>query len=125
MHGRVSLRLNNLQLANDLCAVSTTLRELRRIHVKAYGALIPHVFMASVLAHVGRCLFEGIGGDPERECSEIASILQALEAAMADGDRETRNVVAISFVRDAELEPFFTQLRPLLGPKMRLQAGGR
>jgi len=44
-----------------------------------------------------------------------------MEQGMAQGDRETRNAVALSFARDAELEDFFHYLRPLMGPKLRAQ----
>ena len=125
MQVRIASRINNLQLANDLCAVSSALREVRRVHVHSFGALVPHVFMGSVLSHVGKCLFANLGREPFRDCREVASILEALEDGMANGDRETRNVVAISFVRDAELEPFFGLLRPLMGPKMAVQLRDR
>lgn len=117
--------LNNLTLVAAICEFSSQLREVRRMHVHSFGALIPHVFMGSVLAHVGRCLFENGGRDPLRHSAEVTSILEALERGMAGGDRETRNVISISFVRDAELEPFFALLRPHLGPKMRVELRGR
>lgn len=113
--------INNLQLAENLCEISSALREARRVHVKSFGALVPHVFMGSVLAHVGRCLFED---QPHQDSKEIASILAVLESAFAGGDRETRNVISISFVRDAELEPFFKLLRPLMGPKLKVELRG-
>jgi hypothetical protein len=113
--------VNNLQLAEDLCASSTSLHEARRRHVKHHGALLPHVFMGEVLAYVGA----GVGGPAatmgEVPSAEISEILCTLERGMASGDRETRNVIAMSFVWDAELEPYFGRLRPLLGPKVRAQ----
>ena len=115
--------LNNRQLADELCAGSCTLREARRAHVQSFGTLIPHVFMGSVLAHVGRCVLQKVLGKAASR-AEMLSILQTLESAMDAGDRETRNVIAISFVRDAELEPFFRLLRPHMGPKMSLQLRG-
>ena len=42
---------------------------------------------------------------------------------MVDGDRETRNVIAVSFACDAQLESFFPRLRRMLGPRMRAQVG--
>jgi hypothetical protein len=105
--------MNNRELADNLCAASIALRETRRVHVKSYGTLIPHVFMGDVLARIGRCL-----DDAKRE-PEVAAILGALENGMSTGDRETRNVISLSFVADGELESFFAVLRPLLGPKVR------
>lgn len=113
--------LNNRQLADNLCASSAELREARRAHVQSFGALIPHVFMGSVLAYVGRCL-RGSRAEPVRE---VVSIMEALECGMETGDRETRNVIAISFARDAEVEPFFERLRPYMGSKLKVQLQGR
>jgi hypothetical protein len=44
---------------------------------------------------------------------------------MTEGDRETRNVIAISFARDSEVELFFDELVPLLGPRTRAQLAGK
>jgi hypothetical protein len=111
--------VNNLQLAEDLCAGSTSLSEARRRHVSHHGTLLPHVFMGEVLAYVGAGVGRPAGADGSS--AEISAILGTLERGMATGDRETRNVIAMSFAWDAELEPYFGQLRPLLGPKVRAQ----
>ncbi len=112
--------MSNEELANELCAVSPILRDARRVHVANFGALIPHVFMSDVLARVGACLLES-GAPPH----EAGTILASLERALAEGDRETRNVISISFARDGELEPFFARLWPLLGPRLRAQCTGK
>lgn len=110
-----------MQLADRLCEVSTALSQARQTHVKSFGTLIPHVFMSDVLAHVGFCLLPGTGPAVAGYRAEIDGILESLESAMTVGDRETRNVIAISFVHDGELEPFFDEIKPLLGPKVRAQ----
>ena len=79
---------------------------------------MPHVFMGDVLSHVGGCIARGMAGG-----AEARAILGTLEQGMTLGDRETRNVIGISFARDAELETFFAALAPLLGPRLRVQAG--
>lgn len=111
--------LNSRELVDDICDGSPTLRESRRAHIDSFGTLIPHVFMAHVLARAGACT--GPAGDR----AELAAILAALELGMASGDRETRNVIAVSFVADGELESFFRELRPLLGPKVAAQVQGK
>jgi hypothetical protein len=117
--------MNNRDLAALLCAASTTLAEAHRRHLAAYGTLIPHVYMGEVLGHVGRRFGEvGRTGAWELD-GELGTILGALDRAVAEGDRETRNVVALSFVRDGELEWFFAQLRPHFGPALRMQLTGR
>ena len=35
------------------------------------------------------------------------------------------NVIAVSFVNDAELELFFEDVRPLLGPRLQAQLQGK
>ena len=116
--------LNNRQLVDELCAVSPGLREARRLHVNAFGTLIPHVFMASVLAHIGGCLNADQWRQVRQHAVEITAIIGMLEKGMDVGDRETRNVISISFARDSELEPFFYMLRPQLGPKVSAQLRG-
>jgi len=74
-----------------------------------------------VLERVGHCLGAGTGFATEAHRVEMEGILAALERGMIQGDRETRNVIAISFVRGSEGELFFGELFPLLGPKTRSQ----
>jgi hypothetical protein len=109
--------MNNRELVENLCAISPFLTEARRVHLHNFGTLIPHVFMASVLARVGQCLLMGSGDARSAHRRELEGIAEALEAGMRTGDRETRNVIAISFVRDSEVEVFFDELRKWLGPK--------
>lgn len=116
--------MNNLQLVENLCAGSIVLTEARRTHVKSFGTLIPHVFMGDVLARVGTCILAG-GKAITEHGPELAAILESLEQGLAAGDRETRNVISISFVNDGELEPFFGQLKQLMGPRVRAQLQGR
>ena len=116
--------MSNRELAERLCASSPHLRECWRVHLERYGNLVPHFFMADVLARVGRC--RAAFTDPHAaEHAELVSILAALEHGLATGDQETRNVIALSFVDDAEQEVFFPALRPLLGPRLRAQVKGK
>lgn len=109
----------------QLCGASTALREARRRHLATFETLIPHIFMTDVLARVGICL-AFVGGDQSQEHrAEAAAILEALERGLLEGGQETRNVIAVSFVNDSELELFFEQLKPLLGPRMRGQLQGK
>jgi hypothetical protein len=117
--------MNNVELVEELCAVSAPLREARRVHMESFGTLIPHVFMAAVLARVGQCLLKGYPDARDQHRPELVGILEALEAGMQGGDRETRNVIAISFVRDSEVEAFFGDLKQWLGPRTLGQMGGR
>ena len=117
--------LNNLELADNLCAVSQALREARRMHVRQFGALIPHLFMGDVLARAGACVALGTAHALREHRREIEEIIAAIEQGLARGDRETRNVIAVSFVNDAELEQFFDELRPFLGARALAQLRGR
>lgn len=115
--------LSSLELVDEICACSPALREARRVHLESFGTLIPHVFMGQVLLRVGSCLGASHGGADD--FAELSGILRSLEIGMEAGDREARNVIAVSFVGDAELETFFRALRPLLGPKVAAQVQGK
>jgi hypothetical protein len=117
--------MTNADLVENLCSASPALYEARRRHLESLRILIPHVFMSDVLARVGICvaLQRAEGRGVHR--AEAAAILAQLERGLAEGDRETRNVIAVSFVNDSELELFFEELRPLLGPRMGAQLQGR
>ena len=117
--------MTNAELVDELCEASVALREAHRIHLRHYGTLIPHVFMADVLKRIGRCLAGEATDGPLELNPEMRGILEALEIGMVEGDRETRNVIALSFARDSEVELFFRQLMPLMGPRTRAQLGGR
>ena len=117
--------ISNMQLVDALCDVSIPLREARRVHLETYGTLIPHVFMADVLARVGQCLGAARAPGSAPHAAEVESIMAALERGLADGERETRNVIALSFARDSQLETFFTELRMLMGPRTSTQLRGQ
>jgi hypothetical protein len=117
--------MSNSELVEALCGASVPLREARRVHVESYGLLIPHVFMAEVLKRIGQCLRADAVNRHEAHGPEMRNILGTIERGMEEGDRETRNVISISFTRDSELELFFDELRPMLGPRTRAQLQGR
>ena len=108
-----------------LCEVSVPLREALRVHVASYGILIPHVFMSDVLKRVGTCLAAQRAAGSPAHAAEVEGILVTLERGLAQGERETCNVIALSFARDSELEVFFEELRPLMGPRTRAQLAGK
>ena len=117
--------MDNIELVERLCEASVPLRESKRLHLAVYGTLIPHVFMAEVLKRIGVCLASGVKEALATHGPEMLGILEVLELGMSQGERETRNVIAISFSRDSETELFFDELLPLLGPRTRLQLSGR
>lgn len=117
--------VTNAQLVDALCEVSVPLREALRLHLASYGVLIPHVFMADVLSRVGECVAIRRMGGLATHDAEVEGILLALERGLGEGELETRNVIALSFARDSELELFFEDLRPLLGPRTRAQLHGK
>jgi hypothetical protein len=114
-------QMNNQQLAAALGSGSPVLAASLDAHLRRHGTLIPHVFMGEVLAHVRERLLGAVNCAAEARRREISGILESLEQGMAVGDRETRNVIAISFVSRGEDQPFFAAILPLLGPRVRLQ----
>lgn len=122
--GRVDAALGtmtNAELVGLLCSASPALREARRLHVRNFGTLVPHVFMREVLARVGHCLEPGSGARME----EVRGILEILERGLAEGERGTHDVIALSFVNDAEIAGFYDQLLPLLGPRLQHEVRGK
>lgn len=117
--------MTNVELAESVCSVSAPLFEARRLHLHAYGCLIPHVFMGDVLKRIGECLAARTAAGRAIDSTEVQGILNALERGMVDGERETRNVIAMSFARDSELEIFFKDLQSLMGPRTRAQLHGK
>lgn len=117
--------MTNAELVDGLCMASVALREARRVHLGAYGVLIPHVFMADVLKRLGQCIARDAVGGHSEDAPEVRGILEMIETGMAEGDRETRNVIALSFARDSEMEIFFARLMPMMGPHTRAQLGGQ
>ena len=94
----------------------------------AFMGLVVNDFGAAastVLVHVGECLAADRLGGETSHAAEVGNIMEALERGLAQGERETRNVIALSFARDSELESFFEQLRLLMGPRTRAQLHGR
>jgi hypothetical protein len=113
--------MSNRDLAESLCEASKALAEARIAHEAKFGNLIPHVFMGDVVARLGACLRADGKGPRVRNASEIAGILRFLEEGIANGDAETRNVVAFSFAGGEGMEPILAALGPLLGPRIRAQ----
>lgn len=109
--------VSNVELARRLCDESMDLRAAHERHVALHGNLIPHLFMGDVLARTRACV-QWRGANPESRDAELAGILAALERATEGGDRETVSVIGISFLRDAEGEPFFATLKTRLGPRL-------
>jgi len=116
--------MTNAELVAALCDASVALREAHRVHLRHYGTLVPHVFMADVLRRMGQCLAGGTANGFTEDAPEMRGILEVIETGMGEGDRETRNVIALSFARDSELEGFFAQLAPMMGPLTRAQLAG-
>lgn len=110
--------MTNWELAAQLCSWSAELRAARRSHLDEYGKLVPHLFMADVLARVVKCQ-RAFSDAKASERKELDAILDVLESGARIGDQHTRNVIANGFIHTASTEPFFATLWPLLGPNLR------
>jgi hypothetical protein len=122
VRSRASAPLNNLEVVERLCAASPALSATCRQHVRGLGSIVPHVFMADVLARVGACMTaETVKGRTALR-PEVVAILAVLEIAAISADIDTRRVIASSFVNAGERLKFFAKLRPMLG--IRLAAMG-
>ena len=47
--------MDNTELVDALCKASVRLREARRMHLRDYGILLPHVFMGEVHRLIDAC----------------------------------------------------------------------
>jgi len=122
VRSRASAPLNNFELVEKLCAASPALSVTCRRHVRGLGSIVPHVFMADVLARVGDCMTAATAKGRQALRPEVVAILAVLELAAVSADIETRRVITSSFVNAAERLKFFAKLRPMLG--LRLAAMG-
>lgn len=118
VRSKAGTSVDNLELADRLCAISTSLGESRLVHVRILGSLVPHVFMASVLERVRACLCADTSLERRDRRPEMEAILAVLDSVAADGDRDTRGVIALSFVRDAKKREFYADLLPLMGRRL-------
>jgi hypothetical protein len=111
--------MNNLELVERLCAVSERLADLRRLHVRNLGSLMPHVFMGDVLTHVRHCLTAETARERLDRRPEVEAILGVLDTAAGTAGADTRHVIVSSFLRDGERASFFPELRAHLGRKLQ------
>jgi len=109
------------QLFAEVEKVSPGFRPVLAEHLGDYGELLAHVLVADLLRYVGSHLesAEGSSGGG----TEIQAILAVLDSGIVSGTDATVNAIAVSFCEHIETEPFFSRLRPLLGPGLRREVG--
>lgn len=110
--------ITNWELAAQICSWSPDLLAARRAHLDTHGRLVPHLFMADVLARVVACQ-DAFSDAKSRHRAELEAILDVLDSGARIGDQQTRNLITNRFLHAASTEPFFTALWPLLGPNLR------
>ncbi len=104
---------------SEACAHSASFSALQAEHIGANGELLPHVLMADLLRFVGM----GVSGEqtlgvPPPSEGETRDLTALVELGLSIGDPELKNVLEVSFVEDIDREPFFSALRPFLGPSV-------
>ena len=114
--------INRLEFVDLLSAASPTIALARLSHVRSFGFLVHHVFLGEVLGRIGECL--GSRARPG-DAAEVQALVAAMERGIESGDPETRDLVALCFVRDGARQPFFDRLKPFIGPKLRGCLPGR
>ena len=110
--------ITNWELAAQVCSWSPDLLAARRAHLDTHGRLVPHLFMADVLARVAACQ-AAFDDATSRYRSELEAILDVLDAGARIGDQQTRKLIANGFIHAASTQSFFALLWPLLGPNLR------
>lgn len=108
--------LNRLELVELISAVSPALALKRRAHVRSFGCLVHHVFLAEVLSWTGDCLGPAA---PMDDRAQAQALLAAVEDAIERGDRETKALIARSLAHESRQQPFFAELKSIMGPRLR------
>jgi hypothetical protein len=86
-------------------------------HLVQHQTLLAHVLMGDCGRFIGSYFTSEttIPSDPV----ELRKLLAVIDAALIEGDEETINAIAVSFVEHLWLEPYFPGLQPFLGPGVR------
>jgi hypothetical protein len=104
------------ELFDSIVAVAPPFQAVRREHlVDNDDQLLPHLLMSDLLRYLGSGITRGV------DRAEIVAILNVLDEALASGNSETENAIAVSFVEHLEGEPFLAELDPLLGPHLKAE----
>lgn len=78
--------------------------------------LLPHLLMADLLRFVETFfIVKDLNSSALLTRQELKDILKILEDAIQKKDEETKNVIAVSFLEHLWLEPYFLDLKPMLG----------
>jgi hypothetical protein len=93
-------------------------------HLADHPELLSHVLMADCGRFIAS-YFTGpgsiAGGVPSED--ELGQVLRVLETSMIEGDDETQNVIAVSFLEHLWMEPYYSAVRAFLGPALRAEIG--
>ena len=105
------------QFFSSVCAHSPAFADAQEAHLRANGAVLPHVLMSDLLRFVGM----GVGGEQwlgvrPPSSGETRDLVALLELGLSLGDPDLLNALCVSFVEGLDGEPFFAGLLPMLGP---------
>ncbi len=103
----------------QISVVSPAFERVTKEHHSDNSELLPHLLMGDLLRYLGAYFQAHKNKLAPSSLDEVQVILALLDAAMVSGNAETENVVAVSFIENVDTEPFFEQLRPLLGIALR------
>ena len=122
--GALRRPMSGLQLIDNLCVASASLRESRWKHVRRFGAVDVASFVGETLRRAGACARRQTGAVASKDREELANIVWTLERALASGDEGVRTVVAASLENDGDLGHALDKLASLLDPGIRARAPG-
>src|SRR5206468_2870051 len=101
------------QLFEQIVAASPSFRAVLDDHVRDNDELLPHVLMADLLRYLGSYFTrEILVPAPPPNGDELNRALLVLDNAMAAGDPDIENAIAVSFIEDIDTEPFAAQIVP-------------
>jgi len=100
------------QLLEQLRAVSPAFREALADHLAFNGELLPYVLLEDF-----RRLWLVSHADSDR--SQVAEVILTLEEGFADGDEDSRNLIAIALLEGLGDDGGEHTIRRLLGPQLQ------
>ena len=102
-------------LFERVCIAAPAFRAVMAEHLREYGELLGHVLMADLRRFVGKELNRSSSHE------EVRQVLLILDEALLAGNKEVKNMIAVSLLEHIATETFYRRLVPLLGANLRAE----
>jgi hypothetical protein len=110
------------QFFSEVVRASPSFETVRADHLVFYGEFLGHVLIADLwrflASHYSGELVEGAKAPSEREIQEV---FRLVERGLLEGDGDTENMIAVSFIEGCEGEDWYGNLAPYFGDAMKAE----